>query len=383
MLEHPPIEFVQIDPTTRCNYGCGYCRGRDMAQLDLDPAVLPQALEAFPAARFVELHGEGEPLLHPGLFDLARTASARGLRVSLFTNGSLLTGAAVDRLLDSGIEKVVVSVDSADPAHFHEARTGRLAQVIEGIERLIARRNARGLTAPAVGLSASIQRRFVDDVPGLIALTRSTGADGGLGYQPINPQPSYAHRYPAVLKAEIMPLSELDARFAAETRDLADRVAVEGTSAHRGFYDALFEPFTRGEKACPWLERGVYVTARGFVTPCCMVHEDGAYGRLGETPVASMMATRHAMRDDLARGVTPHVCAGCEVAALVTAAPAATTCAPIAAVAHDPEGDRIASLRPAVAAAEAEVAAIRASWSWRLTAPIRAACDVWTRRRRT
>ena len=314
------VEFLQIDPTTRCNYSCAYCRGRSMPQEDLDPALVDAALDSFPHVRFVELHGEGEPLLHPRFFDIAAGVRARGIKISVFTNGSLFHAAQVERLLDAGFEKVVVSVDSADPERFRAIRTGKFDIVRDGMERLMTRRRERGLSAPAVGISATIQRRFIDDIRGLAAFYRELDLDGGIGYQPLNPAASYARHYPADLLKELMSLQELDGLFQPVGAEAAGREVLAGSSKHQGFYDALFEPLVRGERVCPWLERAAYVTTSGFVTPCCMLHEPFAMGKIGETLPAVINQRRDDLRRQLARGIVPAPCEGCEVAALVVAA---------------------------------------------------------------
>jgi MoaA/NifB/PqqE/SkfB family radical SAM enzyme/GT2 family glycosyltransferase len=291
-----------------------------MAQEDLDPALVDAALDAFPHVRFVELHGEGEPLLHPRFFDMAARIRSRGIKISLFTNGSLLSAAQVERLLDAGFEKIVVSMDSADPDRFRAIRTGKFDIVRDGIERLIGRRRERGMSSPAVGISATIQRRFTDDIAGLVAFYQELGLDGGIGYQPLNPAASYTRHYPAEFNGEFLTLLELDGLFQPVRDNPATGQVLAGSSKHLGLYDELFEPLVRGERVCPWLERGAYVTTSGCVTPCCMLHDPFALGRLGETPLPVINQRRDDMRTQLAQGVVPGPCEGCEVAALVVAA---------------------------------------------------------------
>src|SRR5581483_3580268 len=158
------VEFLQIEPTTRCNFTCGFCCGRQMTQSDLREDTFARVLDALPDLRHIELLGEGEPLLHPRFFDMARQALKRGLRVSFITNGSLLSPSVVDQILGLGFWDVSMSLESADPEVFRNLRGGKLEKVIEGVRRLVAARDARKLKRPAIGFALTVLRRTLGDL---------------------------------------------------------------------------------------------------------------------------------------------------------------------------------------------------------------------------
>jgi len=55
----------------------------------------------------------GEPLVRPDIFEIASYANAQGLRVALATNGTLVTEEIAQKIKDSGIQRVSVSIDGA------------------------------------------------------------------------------------------------------------------------------------------------------------------------------------------------------------------------------------------------------------------------------
>ena len=130
------LEFVQVKVTTRCNFRCGFCAGRHLPQKDMALDVFQHLLQSSPDLRYIHLQGEGEPLLHPGFFEMVQMAKAirPAVRISTTTNGSLLARHA-ERIVELGLDRVCVSIESADPALFHEIRGGRLEEVIEGARR--------------------------------------------------------------------------------------------------------------------------------------------------------------------------------------------------------------------------------------------------------
>ena len=54
------VTHLQVEPTTRCNFVCGFCCGRAMDQSDLSFEAFEQMLARFPDLERLELHGEGE-----------------------------------------------------------------------------------------------------------------------------------------------------------------------------------------------------------------------------------------------------------------------------------------------------------------------------------
>ncbi len=65
----------------------------------------------------------GEPLYRSDIFQLARYATDKGLRVALATNGTLVTKDVARMIVDAGVRRVSISLDGAD-APTHDAFRG-------------------------------------------------------------------------------------------------------------------------------------------------------------------------------------------------------------------------------------------------------------------
>lgn len=65
-------------------------------------------------APFILVLSGGEPLWRRDVFDLARRAKSRDIRVALATNGTLIDEAMALRIREAGIERVAISLDGAD-----------------------------------------------------------------------------------------------------------------------------------------------------------------------------------------------------------------------------------------------------------------------------
>jgi MoaA/NifB/PqqE/SkfB family radical SAM enzyme len=356
------VAVLNVGITTRCNFTCGFCWGRHLPQGDLPLSLLEEVLDHFPSARYLDLTGEGEPTLHPQLLAMARRARDRGMTLGLYTNGSLLDRMDVDEVLDAGFDVIAVSLESADRARFAAIRGGRLDIVEKGLARLMRRRNERGLSLPSVQLAVSVLRDEREEFHRIVQLYRDLGLDGGIVCQSLNRRAGYARYYPDELAAQMLAPEEEQAFLRGVDALPESRKVGSGQS----FFEALHDGFDPASRACPWLENGVFVRHDGLVSPCCEVKEPTlSYGRIGHDSWEEMGAVRDRMRAQLAVGVTPEACLGCETARHAVARPSTR---------DDDEQDLRGELESLAARAErarAEADALRASRSWRIADPLR------------
>jgi radical SAM protein with 4Fe4S-binding SPASM domain len=67
---------------------------------------------------FLTLHYSGEPLLHPQIYDMITYAKEQGIRLVKFnTNGLLLDYNAIEQLLGSGLDIIVIAIEATKKIH--------------------------------------------------------------------------------------------------------------------------------------------------------------------------------------------------------------------------------------------------------------------------
>jgi MoaA/NifB/PqqE/SkfB family radical SAM enzyme len=375
------VEFLDIETTTRCNFRCGFCWGRHLPQGDIAIRVFQRALDTFPRSQHLDMTGEGEPLLHLRFFAMAAEARARGLSITFTTNGSLLTADNVDRILEIGFEKVAVSLESVNPERFRQLRGGALSVVLAGVRRLVERRDAAGLQRPSVALAVTVLRSTAGEMERVVRIYDDLGIDGGLLLQLLDRTSRYTRWYPPELAAECVTEAEeaqlwrkVGAVRAIDTLVLAGRACG---------WELLFQGNV--SHLCPWLERAAFVTHSGYVTGCCYIKEPHlAFGLLGRDGPELIAEARDKVRHELAMGRIPECCAGCDTAAAVIAARAHANPDRIVALVSElrDRKDERARLERLLAQAQADVRALRTSWSWRISAPLRRARNLATAVRR-
>ena len=115
---------VQIQTQSVCNGRCVFCpneavRRTDLAQGRMDPALFHRIVDelAETRPRRISLYLMNEPLLDPRLPDFIRYASAKvpDATTLVTTNGSPLDESCARALLESGLKRIKVSLQSLDP----------------------------------------------------------------------------------------------------------------------------------------------------------------------------------------------------------------------------------------------------------------------------
>jgi MoaA/NifB/PqqE/SkfB family radical SAM enzyme len=318
------VRLLQVEPTTRCNFGCGFCVGRRLDQSDLALADYVRALEHFSELERVELHGEGEPTLHPELPEMVRLAHERGARVSTITNGSLLTRARVEKLLAAGMDALFVSIESAEPEAFQAIRGGKLAKVREGIRTLLAVRDEGGLDRPTVGFSVTVLKRTRLALDGIVKLYRELGMDGGISLHMLNRMTAYLEHYTAEMRDETLSREEQALAWLRYARAVRSQ-GLAGAGLH--FSDEIFgaDPgaarLAREYRSCIWLDRGLFLNRHGRTAGCARIKDTSThgFGAIADTDPSAIVAARDEMARRLRSGLVPAACEGCFIADSIAA----------------------------------------------------------------
>jgi len=162
--ERRPIVVWNI--TRRCNLKCVHCyQDSDSkhypGELDWDQcqAVIDDL------ARFkvpALLLSGGEPMIHPRFFELAECATSKGLRLTLSTNGTLITPEKAQRIKDIGFSYVGISLDGMGDTHDHfRGRSGAFDKAVNAFRLCKA-------VGQKVGLRLTLSRHNIDDLDNIL-----------------------------------------------------------------------------------------------------------------------------------------------------------------------------------------------------------------------
>src|SRR5208283_3343323 len=170
----PRLIFWEL--TKGCNLRCIHCRATATelsAPSDLSTVAARDIIDQIVTVSnpILVLSG-GEPLFRSDIFQLARYGTDKGLRVALATNGTLVTKHVARMIVDSGVQRVAISLDGSDALTHDTFRgiPGAFDAAIAGF------RNLKNL-GMSVQINTTIARHNAHQLPNVLDLAKSLGAD--------------------------------------------------------------------------------------------------------------------------------------------------------------------------------------------------------------
>lgn len=115
------VKSISIEMTDLCNMSCTYCArskgvGENFGEMDFEllKSIVDQASKMSTVEKLL-LGGYGEPLLYPHLIEAIEYIKSKkdgSLYTGFYTNGTLLSKSWAEKLLKTGIDHVVISLNA-------------------------------------------------------------------------------------------------------------------------------------------------------------------------------------------------------------------------------------------------------------------------------
>ena len=149
-------ESLSVEPASVCNLRCPECtvgggRLQRSGQL-MDMETFGNALNPLsPWLVSCQFFLQGEPTLNPELCQMISEAHRRRIFTTVSTNGQTLTPELCKKLVGSGLDRLIVSVDGTTQEVYEKYRVGgSLQTAIDGIANMVAARKALGCHNPLI-----------------------------------------------------------------------------------------------------------------------------------------------------------------------------------------------------------------------------------------
>lgn len=100
---------------------------------------------------YLLLYFQGEPFLNPAFFQMVEYASAKKIFTATSTNGHYLSEKNAEKIVQAGLDKLIISVDGTTQDSYEKYRQGgKLETVLSGIQNLVNARKKLNSTTPII-----------------------------------------------------------------------------------------------------------------------------------------------------------------------------------------------------------------------------------------
>jgi Fe-coproporphyrin III synthase len=251
----PLLRDAKIKLTSRCNLRCVMCKywqteTEDTLSSERWREVFAELTDL--GCRKLHFSG-GEVFLRRDFLDLVESARARGLKVNVTTNGTLIDRASARRLVDLGVNSVSISLDAPGATAHDRIRGQRHAfkRSLRTIRRLRARSERLRIRINVVVMRQNFRR-----LPAMVRLAGELGAEELLP-MPVDEGGVRTHRL------SVRQILEYNRSVAPEVLALRERYGFSTTPA-------FVYPFGVTEREIKLSAQGLY--ARGvFERRACLV----------------------------------------------------------------------------------------------------------------
>ncbi|MGM0551485.1 MAG: radical SAM/SPASM domain-containing protein [Bacteroidota bacterium] len=247
LLKRPIVwgapSFLSLEPTNQCQLQCPECPSGN-GTLEREKGYVSTTLakellkEQASHLSYLQLFLQGEPLLHPQLPEIIAYANRLNIFTSVSTNAQLLTTDMIQKLLDAGLHKIIISLDGFTQATYAHYRKGGDVELVKtALETMVTLRNTRGNKIPFIEVQCLVFRHNQHEIKKLQTFAKAIKVDKFTLKK--------AQLYQPEKKTNWLPSQRKYARYTQQGVSLA------------------------GKSACSRLWTTMVVTWDGRVVPCC------------------------------------------------------------------------------------------------------------------
>lgn len=174
---------LSFEPTTSCNLRCPECpsglrsftRPTGMLEEELFKKVVTELQNKL---WYLIFYFQGEPYLNPKFLDLVKYASDRGIYTATSTNAHYLTDANSKKTIESGLDRLIISIDGTTQEVYEQYRIGgKLEKVLEGTKNIVKWKKELNSTTPHIIFQFLVVKPNEHQISEVQKLAKELGVD--------------------------------------------------------------------------------------------------------------------------------------------------------------------------------------------------------------
>jgi radical SAM protein with 4Fe4S-binding SPASM domain len=112
-----------------------FTRSTGMLQIDFFRSVID---EIYQELLYLIFYFQGEPYLNPSFLEMVQYAHSKGIYTATSTNAHYLTDANARKTVESGLDRLIISIDGTTQEVYQQYRVGgKLEKVIQGAKNIV------------------------------------------------------------------------------------------------------------------------------------------------------------------------------------------------------------------------------------------------------
>ncbi|MDB5202105.1 MAG: Fe-S oxidoreductase, radical superfamily [Ferruginibacter sp.] len=187
MLDKPvqwgfPVS-VSFEPTTSCNLRCPECpsglraftRPTGMLQKDFFRETIDDIHKEL---LYLIFYFQGEPYLNTNFLEMVKYASDKGIYTATSTNAHYLTDDAARKTVESGLDRLIISIDGTTQDVYQSYRVGgNLEKVIAGAKNIVKWKKELNSKTPFVFFQFLVVKPNEHQIEDIKRLAKEVGVD--------------------------------------------------------------------------------------------------------------------------------------------------------------------------------------------------------------
>jgi radical SAM protein with 4Fe4S-binding SPASM domain len=174
---------ISIEPTTSCNLRCPECpsglrsftRPTGMLAGEMNKKIID---ELSPQLAYITYYFQGEPYLNPHFTEMVTYASKKKIFTATSTNAHYLDDENCRKTVESGLSRLIVSIDGLSAETYEKYRVGGdLQKVLEGTKNIVHWKRKLKSSTPEIVWQFIVFRHNEVDIPFLEKQAKAYGVD--------------------------------------------------------------------------------------------------------------------------------------------------------------------------------------------------------------
>ena len=174
---------ISFEPTTSCNLRCPECpsglrafsRPTGMLKKDFFSETIDQISKDL---TYLVFYFQGEPYLNTDFLNMVQYASSKKIYTATSTNAHYLNDAAAKRTVESGLDRLIISIDGTTQDTYQQYRVGgKLDKVLEGAANMVKWKKQLKSRTPFIIFQFLVVRHNEHQIEEVHKLAKEIGVD--------------------------------------------------------------------------------------------------------------------------------------------------------------------------------------------------------------